>query len=731
MNVAIAALAPARALTTADVAEARKAPWLHSPYAETTWSVSDTHDPTRTETLDFSFPLANGECLTQSPSFLATLREYAFWVRSSRFTQVESCRTQFTYVRALMHIAHSLTLRGIYSFADVTPYELEQLVEDCRFGSDALLRASDRVEKYLNALRAAGSPLPRYSNNGRDTNYVDFLRVIEACHLPAGVANSNSRVAWLIGRAARQHGLLTKRVWEDDDEIPPLSNLTSIAIQRYLDPLELLYLMRHKIVADTLTFRPFPRGAAALAKRLGNGPQRTPVPPPRLALRLMERSAEWVTEYGPALLGTLARIRGAKGSYHERCQQIDAFSAELPTSGLPGSPWPLVLRGRDRAGCFTFSDAIGYLAAACFVLIATFTARRHDEILDLEADCLRGNDKDGWWLYIYIEKTLQRKEWIPVPHVVARAVELLLELSREARRETGTHELFQWLSPFSLDGEGNVFCLQPHAVMDSFADHVGVPLHQPKKGPLERWHWSPHQFRRFFAILYFYRFDGDIESLSHQLRHFNLEMTRRYVTMDPEVAAIWTDAEWGYTADVARAIVAGSRAVQGGMGTRLKTFARRIVNALRAKLQVVDPDRVGAALALAMRRKGLVLTPKPWVICSCPRTREAAARAACRIGEPLQAGVVGPNFANASPSVCAGCPFPIVDEPRQRFIDAEIGHLNDATLCDVRSETLFGVHETLRLVDLKRIQQRAADPSPQSHEKDDLIRCGGDDEAAR
>jgi hypothetical protein len=25
------------------------------------------------------------------------------------------------------------------------------------------------------------------------------------------------------------------------------------------------------------------------------------------------------------------------------------------------------------------------------------------------------------------------------------------------------------------------------------------------------WHWSPHQFRRFFAIMYFYRFEGGLD----------------------------------------------------------------------------------------------------------------------------------------------------------------------------------------------------------------------------
>src|SRR5690606_6932104 len=145
------------------------------------------------------------------------------------------------------------------------------------------------------------------------------------------------------------------------------------------------------------------------------------------------------------------------------------------------------------------------------------------------------------------------------------------------------------------------------------------------------WHWHPHQFRRFFAVLYFYRFEsGSIEVLSHHLRHFSLEMTRRYITEDAEVAALWTDTEWDYMGQVARSIVSGERSISGSAGERLKKTAKRLIDVFRRKLQVATPERVGASLTLIMQRQGMVLTPKPWVTCSCPRTREAAAKAGCR-----------------------------------------------------------------------------------------------------
>jgi len=87
-------------------------------------------------------------------------------------------------------------------------------------------------------------------------------------------------------------------------------------------------------------------------------------------------------------------------------------------------------------------------------------------------------------------------------------------------------------------------------------------------------------------VLYFYRYEGaTIEVLSHHLRHFSLEMTKRYVTQDSEVAALWTDVEWGYAGDVARSIVAGERSVSGAAGERLKKAGRRRNPGSRARVR--------------------------------------------------------------------------------------------------------------------------------------------------
>lgn len=648
-----------------EIDERRRAPWLRNAYSDPVWTVTDTRDHERTAKIDFRPRLADGRLLVDADRLCATVKEYAWWVRDPRYSRIDDAVTHAAMVRNMMHLAHALTIRNIWSFAHLQPYDVEQIIEECRYGVDAVLRASERLEVYLQNLAAANAinpkpfgGLPQYvvPATGARTTIIHSEQVLAACKLPSS-ASILPRVVTQIAKAAKANGMKTSS-GRYPTNLEPLPNITVQAMQRWLDPLEQLHAMRRRIEAEAITFKPFPFGAARVAAVKGVGVARTPIPPPMLALHLLEHSARWVFDRGQSLT-TMAAKRAD------------------------------VLR----------------LATACWIIIAAFTARRDEEIDDLRNGCLRGDDKSGWWLHVYIEKTLQRKEWIPVPVLVARAVEILTSISASARQENGTDQLFQWLSP---DGDSVRLDVGRH--LDDFATAVQVPLHRPRGSPAAVWHWHPHQFRRFFAILYFYRFEGaSIEALSHHLRHFSLEMTRRYVTQDPEAAALWTDVEWGYMGHVARSIVAGERSVSGSAGERLKKTAQRLIDLFRRKLHVAPVDRVGASLALIMQRQGMVLTPKPWVTCSCPRTRDAAAHAACRRERKNDADAIGPDFAHAGPSICASCPHAVTEGARQPFVDAEVRHLETATASSSRAGTLFGALEQARVVELQHARQTRYD----------------------
>lgn len=707
---ALAILKPSRGVNTdSDLAQRRVVPWLHSSYLDSLWEVSDTHEPERTIRIEFPFPLANGTCVTAS-RFYRSITEVTWHVRSSAFGTIDDANTQYEISRALQYAAHSLSRRGIFSFADAMPGDIDEIVEESRYGVDALTRASDRIQEYFDLLENSGQEAPRYRNTvtGKLTALLDTAEICRACSLPYGVIKRNRRATWALVQGARRFGVQTVRDHDCDGDIPPLDLLTSTRIYRYLGSLELLYTLRRKMHGDGLSFRPFDIPASRVAKKLGVGTERTPIAPPRLALQLMECAARWVVDYSPALLECLSKVRKIdRNCRHElRHEQMDAIGRDLPSSGPEDSPWPVIIRARQRTDVGTFNEAIKHLAVACFILIATFSARRLEEILELTDDCLVGDDSGGWWLNVYIEKTLQRKEWIPVPRLVARAIEILRTISLEARQQTDSNLLFQWLSPFTREGDDCVIQLRPEAALDSFAAAVGLPPWKVVGGQQpEYWHWTPHQFRRFFAVLYYYRFEGSIESLSHHLRHFNLNMTRGYITRDPEVASLWNDVEWGYTGHIARAIVAGDRSLSGGMGHRLGKAAKRIIRVLREKLQVISVDRIAGALAMMMRRKALVLTPQPWVVCTSPRTTSAANVAKCQKESLPSTQRVGPDFAHAGPTVCPDCPWAVLHDGYNSVVERELGHLELVEAAKPRGNTLFGELEAAHVISLREVRE--------------------------
>jgi hypothetical protein len=209
--------------------------------------------------------------------------------------------------------------------------------------------------------------------------------------------------------------------------------------------------------------------------------------------------------------------------------------------------------------------------------------------------------------------------------------------------------------------------------------------------------------RRFFAVLYLYRYEGaTIEVLAHQLRHFSLETARGYVTQDTEVTQIWREAEIQYRSDFCRSVVTGSRAIGGKMGERIKRAARHITDQLRRRMQVVTPNHAAARLSAFMERELLVLSPQPWGTCSCPLTNDAARKAVCREGEGDLSGLKGPDRTREGPLTCHSCVFEIAEKNRAPYVAAAVSHLERAVEAGYGTSTLFGDLERMNLVTLKK-----------------------------
>ncbi len=198
----------------------------------------------------------------------------------------------------------------------------------------------------------------------------------------------------------------------------------------------------------------------------------------------------------------------------------DRFSHDLPTTGV------------------SLNYALyGYLPFCCAVILLAFTAGRESSIGDLRYGCIK-RIAGLRYINLYIPKTLRRYEDLPTVELVEKAVAVLERLSATARKKTGSDRLFQF---GDLVGD-RVKGVRFDAVYSNFFDLIDMP----KDEDGAHWKLSEHQFRRFFAIMYFYRYgkenDSDFESLMYYLRHCDWTMTDRYLT-EREQGRIFREVE--------------------------------------------------------------------------------------------------------------------------------------------------------------------------------------------
>ncbi len=181
-----------------------------------------------------------------------------------------------------------------------------------------------------------------------------------------------------------------------------------------------------------------------------------------------------------------------------------------------------------------------YLFTACLFVIYCFTARRQAEIESLEAGCCF-ETPNGPSIRLYSAKVEQNNDSFPVTRLVVRAVKILERLTSEIR----TEENPKLLQVPTVQGGRNEFWQQ--GKMNEFASMVEADREYEDS---DKWVFSEHQFRRFFAMTYFYKFDAsDLPTLSWHLRHDSFDMTQKYLT-DKDFATVFDEVMAEKVADL-------------------------------------------------------------------------------------------------------------------------------------------------------------------------------------
>lgn len=183
----------------------------------------------------------------------------------------------------------------------------------------------------------------------------------------------------------------------------------------------------------------------------------------------------------------------------------------------------------------------GFLPFCCQLILLCFTAGRESSINDLRAGCIR-YVAGLRYINLYIPKTVRGYEDLPTCALVERAVNVMERLSEDSR-VIGKHDkLFQFND---LKRDFKVRTMRFENVASRFMDFAGIGRDEAGK----QWELNEHQFRRAFAIMYFYRYGGDHEvqfsALMHFLRHDDWTMTSTYLTQREMGAAFrQIEEEW-------------------------------------------------------------------------------------------------------------------------------------------------------------------------------------------
>jgi hypothetical protein len=594
------------------------APWLLTPYAAHRWYVTDVGDKPRVS-INFNILLQDGRLLADAaPHLYAVIKMLVFLLRSGATAEIDSGHVQANVASALITLARWMVPRQLMRFSEVSLEHIAEYADLAAYGTYAIRNVEGALRKHIDDLEAATlspddpeelvaeklrSALPLLGTAERRIR-LDERRLLA----DAGIAD----VRVTQGLAALLDDLRTRA------HLPPSSRVLARSLGdelvseehvcRLLNPFDQLHRLRH-LLDDGLSFDPFPGSSVRKeGQKRGVEVGRTATMPPKQAMALIDIAVRWVVDYAPGLLHLKEMADNELDQTGATPQHLcDVELVNLTYRGpLPACPFPISrhLKTVTAVASLPCEDstlpemplpvALRHLATACATVIAAFSARRAAEIGGLKVGCIRYVAGKPW-LTTFIHKTLQRYTAIPVARCVALAVKVLEDLSERARKHTGAPYIFQMNLPGTMS---TIWLLDglPSFPFGKCLTSFGEFARLPPGEDGTYWVFKPHQFRRFFAIVYVWVYElGDFGALSYHLRHFDLEMTRRYLT-EKEIGEIirWAQKE--------RNATTLARAAMGDRAPASTANGGNLQDRLAIRLHIVPADRAEQRLSRTVER---------------------------------------------------------------------------------------------------------------------------------
>ncbi len=276
-----------------------------------------------------------------------------------------------------------------------------------------------------------------------------------------------------------------------------------------------------------------------------------------------------------------------------------------------------------------------YLPFCCVVIIFALTAKRESEVFGLQAGCVNKDLGGLLWLNSFVAKTLQKHADFTTVSLVEKAVSILERLSEKGRQQKNTNSIFVFDDTFERPP---TTMKSINRIADDFFDFIGIERGDNGK----HWKLSEHQFRRFFAIMFYYRYEkSDADALMHELAHVDWSMTVHYLTEKETGAALRKLHQQYNKARSNRLIDYSLRDDLGGDGfPLLKSKLEITVSSMPEMMREIAIETVEENnFVFDFIPSGLCLGNTPWLSENCNCYRD---------------GFVMQH--NASRDMCSGCP---------------------------------------------------------------------------
>jgi hypothetical protein len=452
------------------------------------------------------------------------------------------------------------------------------------------------------------------------------------------------------------------------------------------------------------------------------------------AVEIMAGGARWVIEYADAffMLGQAARNLLIKypntPSYHVPLKLAAEVSHIKEKTGIDIN----AVTGTTIRNFVDVVLAFHLLTSACISVIYSNTARRHMEVAStkygLTYGCLKKSELGVYSMRVYIEKSVKDYVITGINFLAGKAIEVLKTI-QDIYSDLKSHDLvasdqslFKARKSFSKESYADGNFTGPNVVGTYLPIWIKLVLGNDSV------HVLPHMWRRFYAVLYFYRYDfPQLSALSKHFYHFSESRTFTYITdkrleeyassisemlklreinlegtiatvieeVDIEFIKIFDSVAEEYMLQTI--IKAAEGKTSGGFVRSLLKRVAEYVKHFNTEAMLTDPERF-VPLAKKLIKEGHLPKPLANGICFARETAYYQAHEA----NCAKDGKI--DRSQASCSVCSGCSNHGTHSGTMDFLQGEISHY-EGILADFSQSALKHEHARKELSGLLKAKQ--------------------------